>query len=106
MRRLSSRPGTRPGPDRSTRGYGSETGRRARRPAAYPDVRRDRPRPRSSSAIPRPSRVLRYQGPRHRFRLRYQKYSTDWTSTVRAIKAFLAIMAIFIIGGFGFLGYE
>jgi hypothetical protein len=25
---------------------------------------------------------------------------------VRAIKAFLAIMAIFIIGGFGFLGYE
>jgi hypothetical protein len=25
---------------------------------------------------------------------------------VRALKAFLAIMAIFIIGGFGFLGYE
>lgn len=25
---------------------------------------------------------------------------------MRAIKAFLAIMAIFIIGGFGFLGYE
>jgi hypothetical protein len=25
---------------------------------------------------------------------------------VRALKAFLAIMAIFIVGGFGFLGYE